>query len=149
MATHWNKIMYSNVLNVFYYIYKVGMPPNMKMLFGKAWIMWWKQIFLLPEFVRYYSGKKEPANISTKVQTNIEDLFEVAILALFPVHHVMEDGDHHIAQVRLGHQCGLQEEPNHGRDEVQLVLFWRRGFISCQIVKGAKVSVSLLKYHLK
>ena len=50
-------------------------------------------------------------------------LFEVATSAEFTVHHVMEDGDHHIAQVRLGHQCGLQEEPNHGRDEVQLVLF--------------------------
>ncbi len=58
------------------------------------------------------------------------DLFEVAALALLPVHHVVKDWDHHVPQVRLRHQCHLQERPDHRRDEVQLVLScttrWKR-----------------------
>ncbi len=53
-------------------------------------------------------------------------LFEIATASLLPVHHVMEDGDHDIPQIRLRHQRHLQERTNHRRDEVQLVLPWRR-----------------------
>lgn len=53
-------------------------------------------------------------------------LFEIATASLLPVHHVMEDGDHDIPQIRLRHQRHLQEWTNHRWDEVQLVLPWRR-----------------------
>ena len=69
--------------------------------------------------------KKESASISPKVQTNIEDLFEVAILALFPVHHVMEDGDHNVPHFLLRYQRHSQEGANHPWDEVDLILTFR------------------------
>ena len=53
-------------------------------------------------------------------------LFEIATASLLPVHHVVEDGDHDIPQIGLRHQRHLQERTNHRRDEVQLVLPWRR-----------------------
>ena len=52
-------------------------------------------------------------------------LFEVSAPPLLPVHHVMEDRDHDVPQVRLGNQGHLQERTYHRRDEVQLVLTWR------------------------
>lgn len=56
---------------------------------------------------------------------SVHYLFEVSAPPLLPVHHVMEDGDHDVPQVRLGNQGHLQERTNHRRDEVQLVLTWR------------------------
>lgn len=53
-------------------------------------------------------------------------LFEIATASLLPVHHVMEDGDHDVPQIRLGHQSHLQERTYHRWDEIQLVFPWRR-----------------------
>lgn len=52
-------------------------------------------------------------------------LLEVAAAPLLPVHHVVEDGDHDVAQVRLRDQGHLQEGADQGGDEVQLVFSCR------------------------
>ena len=48
-------------------------------------------------------------------------LFEVAAAPLLPVHHVVEDRDHDVAQVWLRDQGHLQEGADQGRDEMELV----------------------------
>ena len=50
------------------------------------------------------------------------DLLEVAVLPLLPVHHVVEDGDHDVPDLRMRHQRHSQEGPHHSWDEVGLVL---------------------------
>lgn len=49
-------------------------------------------------------------------------LFEVSILALLPVHHVVEDGNHDVPDLHLRDQCHSQKRANHSGDEVDLVL---------------------------
>lgn len=49
-------------------------------------------------------------------------LFEVAILSLLPVHHVMEDWDHDIPDFGLWNKCNTQKGANHSRNKVNLVL---------------------------
>lgn len=49
-------------------------------------------------------------------------LFEVAILSLFPVHHVMEDGDHDIPDLWLWNKCNTKKGANHSRNKVNLML---------------------------
>lgn len=56
----------------------------------------------------------------------VSDLFEVAILALFPVHHVVEDGDHDVPDLTLRHQGHAQEGSNHSWDKVDLIFTWRK-----------------------
>ena len=49
-------------------------------------------------------------------------LFEVAILSLLPVHHVMEDGDHDIPDFWLWNKCNTKKGANHSRNKVNLML---------------------------
>lgn len=49
-------------------------------------------------------------------------LFEVAILSLLPVHHVMEDGNHDIADFWLWDKCNTKKRANHPRNKVYLML---------------------------
>lgn len=49
-------------------------------------------------------------------------LFEVAILSLLPVHHVMEDWDHDIPDFWLWNKCNTQKGANHSRNKVNFVL---------------------------
>lgn len=63
-------------------------------------------------------------------------LLKIATASLLPVHHVVENGDHDISQIRLRHQRHLQERPNHCWDEVQLMFTWR-------IQIGTEVRLSL------
>lgn len=49
-------------------------------------------------------------------------LFEVSVLALLPVHHVVEDGDHDVPHLHLRDQRHSQERADHSGDEVDLVL---------------------------
>ena len=53
------------------------------------------------------------------------DLFEVPVLPLLPVHHVVEDRDHDVPDLPLRHQGHTQEGTYHTWDEVDLVLAWR------------------------
>lgn len=53
-------------------------------------------------------------------------LLEVAVLALLPVHHIVEDGHHDVPHLLLRNQSDAQERTNHPRDEVQLVLPWMK-----------------------
>lgn len=50
------------------------------------------------------------------------DLFEVAILSLFPVHHIVEDGDHYISDFILRYKRHAQKWANHSWYEVDLIL---------------------------
>lgn len=52
------------------------------------------------------------------------DLFEVAIFPLLPIHHVMENWDHNISNLRLRHQGDAKEGTHHSWDEVGLVVTW-------------------------
>ncbi len=53
-------------------------------------------------------------------------LFEVAVLALLPVHHVVEDGDHDVPDLHLRNQRHSQEWADHPGDEVDLILSCRQ-----------------------
>ncbi len=50
------------------------------------------------------------------------DLFEVAVLSLFPVHHIVEDGDHYISDFILRYKRHTQKWANHSWYEVDLIL---------------------------
>ena len=52
------------------------------------------------------------------------DLFEVAVLPLFPVHHIVEDWNHDIPHLSLRYQRDSEEGSHHPRYEVGLVLPW-------------------------
>lgn len=52
-------------------------------------------------------------------------LFKVATASLFPVHHIVKDGDHHVSQIRLRNQCHLEKRADHSRDEVKLVFSFK------------------------
>lgn len=58
--------------------------------------------------------------------SSMQYLLKIATASLLPVHHVVENGDHDISQIRLRHQRHLQERPNHCWDEVQLMFTWRK-----------------------
>lgn len=49
-------------------------------------------------------------------------LFEVAVLSLLPVHHVMEDWDHDIPDFWLRNKCNTKKGANHSRNKVNLML---------------------------
>lgn len=49
-------------------------------------------------------------------------LFEVAILSLLPVHHVMEDWDHDIPDFWLWNKRNTKEGANHSRNKMDLML---------------------------
>lgn len=48
-------------------------------------------------------------------------LFEVAILSLLPVHHVVEDRDHDISDFWLWNKCNTEKGANHSRNKVNLM----------------------------
>lgn len=50
------------------------------------------------------------------------DLFEVAVLSLFPVHHIVEDGDHYISDFILRYERHTQKRADHSWYEVDLIL---------------------------
>lgn len=52
------------------------------------------------------------------------NLFEVSVLALLPVHHVVEDWDHDVSDLRLRHQRDAQEWADHPGDEMSFVFAW-------------------------
>lgn len=56
--------------------------------------------------------------MGSSLRTN---LFEIPVLPLFPVHHVMEDRDHDVPHLHLRNQSHAQERSDHSRDEVDLV----------------------------
>lgn len=76
--------------------------------------------------VKKVDHRHQVINITSSNLTAVY-LFEISTASLLPIHHVMEDGDHDIPQIRLRHQRHLQEWTNHCWDEVQLVLPLRRG----------------------
>lgn len=49
-------------------------------------------------------------------------LFEVPVLALLPVHHVVENRDHDVSHLHLRDQRHSQERTNHPGNEVDLIL---------------------------
>lgn len=61
------------------------------------------------------------ALVHTHTHTRV-DLFEVAVFPLLPVHHVMENRDHDVSDLGLGHQGDAQEGTHHSGDEVRLVV---------------------------
>lgn len=70
---------------------------------------------------------EKPQPLKTHIHThthtsNKNDLFEVAVFPLLPVHHVMENWDHNVADLGLRHQGDTQEGTHHSRDEVRLVV---------------------------
>lgn len=50
------------------------------------------------------------------------DLFEIAIFPLLPVHHVMKNRDHDIPNFSLRHQSDAKKWTHHSWDEVGLVV---------------------------
>ena len=49
-------------------------------------------------------------------------LFKIAAPPLLPVHHIVENRNHDIAEIWLGYQGYFQEGANQGRNEMKLVL---------------------------
>lgn len=63
-------------------------------------------------------------------------LFEVSILALLPVHHVMEDGNHDVSDLHLRDQRHSQERTDHPGDEMDLILTYSR----CTCISSSSIS---------
>lgn len=49
-------------------------------------------------------------------------LFKIATPPLLPVHHIVENRNHDIAEIWLGYQGYFQEGADQGRDEMEFVL---------------------------
>lgn len=61
-------------------------------------------------------------------------LFEVSILALLPVHHVVEDWDHDVSYFHLRDQRDSQERTDHTGDEMDLILTYNNHTYMYQLI---------------
>ncbi len=69
-------------------------------------------------------------------------LFEVPVLALLPVHHVVEDGDHDVSHLHLRNQRHSQERTDHTGDEMDLILTYNQHTCVNSLVNKLNKSVS-------
>lgn len=66
--------------------------------------------------------KNKPSCLHLAFNEPEPNLFEVSVLALLPVHHVVEDRDHDVPNLHLRDERHSQERADHAGDEVDLIL---------------------------